>query len=195
MLSEQFVRWTGAAAMVGGLLWVISTVVHASKPVGCVAQECTSRQTRETSVIEGVLTLGALLLFAATACSLVLLVRSAGRFGTVGSVGTILALIGILVLVAAGAVQTVVLAGDFPLMPYFVIPGIVALVAGFVMLALLVLRSGVLPRWAAASLLIGALTMLGFNEQSAAAWLAIPFGLSWMVVGYALWTQEPRVHL
>ena len=177
--------------MLGGALWVISTIIHASKPLGCVAQECADRPMRATSPIEGILTLGALVLFAATACSLVVLVRKAGRFGRPGRVGSMLALAGIVVLVVAGLVQALLFAGDFPLMPYFVIPGIVALAVGFVLLAITVLRSGVLPRWAAASLLVGALTMLLFNEQTAAAWLALPFGLAWMVVGYALWTQEP----
>ena len=37
--SIPFVRWCGLAAMLGGTLWVIGNVVHASKPRGCIAEE------------------------------------------------------------------------------------------------------------------------------------------------------------
>lgn len=176
--------------MLGGALWVISTVIHASRPVGCVADECASRPMRESSVVEGILTLAALLLFAVTAVALVALARRAGRFGRAGRLGVILAVCGVSALVLAGLVQALFFDGDFPLMPYFVIPGVVALCVGVILLAVMVLRSGVLPRWAGVSLLVGTAFMLGFNEQTAAAWLAIPFGLAWIAVGYALHRQD-----
>lgn len=190
MGTGRLMPWAGAAGMLGGVLWSTSTVVHALRPVGCVAEECARRPMRESSAVEGVLTLAALLMFAVAAAALVVLVRRAGRFGPLGKAGTALALGGVAVLVVSGLVQAVMFEGDFPLMPYLVIPGVAALVIGFVLLAVTVLRSGVLPRWAAVSLLVGALAMLGFNEQTAAAWLAIPFGLAWIAVGYALWTHE-----
>ncbi len=62
MDSDRFVRWAGAAGMVGGMLWVISTVIHALRPVGCVAEECLRRPMRESSAVEGILTLGAFVL-------------------------------------------------------------------------------------------------------------------------------------
>jgi hypothetical protein len=191
MESGRFVRWAGAAGIVGGMLWVISTVIHALKPVGCVAEECARRPMRESSAVEGVLTLGAFLLFAVAAAALVVLVRRAQQFGKLGKAGTVLVLVGVSVLVLASLVQALVFDGDFLLMPYFVIPGIAALIIGFVLLAVTVLRSGVLPRWAAVSLLVGAVAMAGFNEQTTAAWLAIPSGLAWIAVGCALWIKEP----
>lgn len=145
---------------------------------------------RESSLVEGILTLAGLVLFAVAAAALVVLVRRAGRFGKAGKAGAALALTGVLVLVLAGLTQALLFDGDFPLMPYFVIPGVAALVIGFVLLAIMVLRARVLPRWAAASLLVGTVAMAGFNEQTETAWLAIPFGLGWVVVGYALWTAE-----
>ncbi len=123
--------------------------------------------------------------------ALVVLVRRAGRFGTLGKAGTVLALLGVSILVVSGLVQAMVFEGDFLLMPYFVVPGIAALIIGFVLLAVTLLRSSVLPRWAAVSLLVGAVTMMGANEQTRAAWLAIPFGLAWIAVGYALWVEQP----
>jgi hypothetical protein len=191
MDSGRFIRWAGAAAEVGGVLWIVASVIHALRPMGCVAEECAVRPMRESGVLEGVLTLVAFLLFAVAAAALVVLVQRAGRFGKLGKGGAVLALVGVFDLVLASLVQALVFDGDFLLMPYFVIPGVAALILGFVLLGFTVLRSGVLPRWAAVSLLLGAGAMVGFNEQTNAAWLAIPFGLAWVAVGYALWVKEP----
>lgn len=176
--------------MVGGTLWIVSTVLHATRPVGCVAGECAVRSMRETSAVEGILTLAALLLFTVMAVALVVLVRRAGRFGKAGRAGGVLGIVGISTLVVSGLVQALLYEGDFPLMPYFVIPGLAALVLGLVLLGVSVLRSGVLPLWASIVLLVGTAAMIGFNEQTHAAWLGLPFGLAWMAVGYVLWTSR-----
>lgn len=189
MATGRFVRAAGAGGMAGGLLWIISTVMHALRPVGCVADECARRPMRESSVAEGVMNLVALLLFAFAAGALLILVRRAGRFGTAGKAGAAFASCGVLVLVLASLIQALVFDGDFLLMPYFVIPGVAAFVIGFALLAVAVLRSGVLPRWTAWTLLAGTVTMLGSNEQTERAWLAIPFGLAWIAVGYALYRE------
>jgi hypothetical protein len=65
-----------------------------------------------------------------------------------------------------------------------------ALVGSFVLLAIAVLLVEVLPRWAAVLLVVGYLTMLGFNDQNAQALLAIPNGVAWSAVGYVLWSDE-----
>ena len=192
MNGGRLFRWAGVAAMVGGALWVVSTAMHASRPVGCVGEECASRAMRQSSVLEGILTLTAFLLFVVAAVGLIMLVRRAGRFGPLGKAGAVLATAGVLVLLIASLVQALMFDGDFLQMPYFVIPGIAALVIGVVLLAVTVLVAGVLPRWAAASLLLGTVALAGSNEQTAAAWLAIPFGLAWIAVGYALWAPAVR---
>ena len=191
MEAERFVRLAGAAGMLGGLAWVVGTAIHASRPVGCVGEGCASTAMRQSSTVQGILGLVAFVLMAVTGSALVMLARRAGRLGALGKAGTALALVGVSVLMLAIFIQAVFFAGDFPLMPYFVIPGIAGLVIGVVLLALAVLRADVVPRWAAAALLIGALSMLAFNEQTAAAWFGIPFGVAWMVAGYALWTKAP----
>ena len=78
--------------------------------------------------------------------------------------------------------------GDYPLMPCFVIPGVLALVVGFVLLGIAVLLAGVLPRWSAVLLVVGSLAMLGFNDQNAQAFLAIPNDIAWVAAGYVLWS-------
>ena len=73
-----------------------------------------------------------------------------------------------------------------PYMPFFLAPGGLALIIGMLLLGVATLRAGVLPRWSAALLIIGAVAMLAFNDQNARALMAIPFGIAWMAVGYAL---------
>jgi hypothetical protein len=36
--------------------------------------------------------------------------------------------------------------------------------------------------------IVGALAMLGANEQTARVLLMIPFGVAWVAVGYVLWS-------
>ncbi len=186
--SIPFVRWCGLAAMLGGALWVIGTLIHASKPRGCVAQECAFRPMRESGVLDGILMLLSLLLFAAGAVGLVVLARRLGRFGKTGNAGVIIGAIGAALLVMSGLIQAFFFGGDFPLMPYFVVPGVLTLVLGFVLLGIAILRAGVLPKWAALLLIVGALAMLGFNEQTALALMALPLGVAWATVGYVLWS-------
>ena len=69
-----------------------------------------------------------------------------------------------------------------------VVPGLLALVVGFVVAGIAILRARVLPRWVAVLIVVGALAMLGANEQTARVLLMIPFGVAWVAVGYVLWS-------
>ena len=71
-------------------------------------------------------------------------------------------------------------------MPFFVIRGVLALIVGFAILRLAVLQARASPRWAAVPLVVGSQTMLGFNDQSVQAYIAIPNGVAWTAVGYLL---------
>jgi len=174
--------------MVGGTLWVIGTLIHASKPRGCIAEECAVRPMRETGALDGILTLLSLLLFAAGAVGLVILARHSGRFGRAGKAGVLIGAVGAALLVFSGLIQALFFGGDFPLMPYFVIPGGLALIVGFLLVGIAILRAEVLPRWVAVLVIVGALAMLGANEQTWRVLLMIPFGVAWVAVGYALWS-------
>lgn len=187
--SSSLIRWSGLAAMVGGVLWTASNIIHASKPRGCIADECAFRPMRESGILDGILFLLALLFFAVGAVALMIRARQAGRFGRLGSIGVVTAMTGVALLVIASLIQTIAFNGDFRLMPYFVIPGALALIVGFLLLGIAVLRAKVLPRWVALLLIIGSLTMLGFNEQNAQTLMAIPFGIAWTAVGYTLWSE------
>ena len=173
--------------MLGGALSVVSAVVIASMPRGCIGDECASQQMRDTGVA-GALLMLALLLVVVGAAGLVIRVRNAGRFGRLGKTGAVVGAVGVALPVIGSFIQGILFDGDYPLMPYFVIPGVLALVVGFVLLGLAVLRAGMLPPWAAVLLIVGTLAMLGFNDQNAQALMAIPFGIAWVAVGYVLWS-------
>jgi hypothetical protein len=187
--SSNTVRWSGLAAMLGGTLFVVSAIVIASMPRGCIGEECAARPMRETGVAGGLLTL-ALLLVVVGAAGLVIRARNAGRLGRMGKTGIVLGAVGAALPVVGGLVQGILFDGDYPLMPLFAIPGVLALVVGFVLLGLAVLRAGVLPRWTAVLLIVGTLAMLGFNDQNAQALMAIPNGIAWVAVGYMLWSGK-----
>lgn len=188
-MSTSTVRWAGVAGMLGGALFVLSAVVITSLPRGCIGDECAARPMRETGAAGALLVL-ALLLVVVGMAGLVIRARNAGRLGALGKTGAVVAAVGASLPVIGGVVQGVLYGGDYPLMPYFVIPGVLALVVGFVLLGVAVLLAGVLPRWAAALLVVGSLAMLGFNDQNAQALLAIPNGIAWIAVGYVLWSGE-----
>ncbi len=178
--------------MLGGTLWAAWAISHALQPIGCVAEECNlaGRSMREGSSLGSVLQVGAAVALAAGIFGLVSYVRSVGRFGRIGSLGLVASAAGIVTVIAASLVQSLVYNNDFWAMPYFVIPAALALVIGCVLLGVAILRSGVLPRWVAALLIIGTLAMLGMNEQNTLVLMAIPFGVAWAVIGYILWSQR-----
>ncbi len=188
MSSSRIVQWSGPLLMLGGALWVAWAIVHALQPVGCVGDECDlpGRSMREGSPLGSALLIAAVLVLAMGVFGLLSHVRSVGRFGRIGKVGLIASTAGVATVVIASLVQGIFYNGDFWAMPYFVIPAGLALVVGFVLVGAAILRSGVLPRWVAALLIIGTLAMLGMNEQDTRVLMAIPFGVSWAVIGYVL---------
>lgn len=167
---------------------IVHSIGAASMPRGCIGNaECASRPMRETGVFE-VFFLLALPLFLAGMTGLALRVRRIGRFGAPGWAGVILGVAAVAVLAFAFVAQTFFYGGDFPLMPYFVIPGGLALIVGFALVGVAVLRAGSLPRPVSALLVASTIAMLGFNDQNALVLLGIPFALAWMAAGYALWS-------
>ncbi len=192
MLSSRVIQWSGPLLMLGGTLWVAWAVVHALQPMGCVGDECDlpGRSMREGSALGSALLIAAVLALMVGVWGLVSRARAMGGFGTLGSVGLIAITTGVVTVVIASFVQGIFYNGDFWAMPYFVIPAALALVVGFVLLGVAILRSGVLPRWAASLLIIATLTMLGMNEQNTWVLMAIPFGVTWALIGYVLWSRR-----
>lgn len=178
---------TGTGAVVGGAAWVTACVLHASQPSGCVGASCTDVPMREsTPATAGLLALAGVLLVA-SGSGLLVMIRQRGPLPRTAVVGAALATTGLVVLAGAVSVQALLFPdGDFDLMPFLVGPGVLLLAAGLAAVGWTVLRSGVLPRWAGASLLVGAVLILGSNEQTNAVLLAVPFGIAWIASGLAL---------
>jgi hypothetical protein len=128
----------------------------------------------------------AFLLIAADVAGLVVHARAGGRFGMLGQWGLCLGMGGGAILAVALTIQALFYDGDFPYMPTVVVPAGLAMVLGFLLFAITILRE--LPRWAGAFLIVGTLVLLGVNDQDERILLAIPFGLAWMSIGYVLWS-------
>ena len=186
MQPARLVRWGGLGAVLGGALWAAWAVMVARKPEGCVGSACDlpGRSVRGYGDLTPVLA-AAVLLIAAGGAGLVLRARAARRFGRLSRWGLGIGVAGAAVLAAAVLVQEIAYGGDFPHMPIAVIPAVLALSIGFMLFAVSVLR--VVPRWAGALLIVGALALIGVNDQNERILLAVPFGIGWMGVGYALW--------
>ena len=195
MASAHLVRWGGLAAMLAGACWVAFAVRLASLPEGCVGAECElpGRDIRPGDGLARALFYAAGLCTALAVAGLLARARAAGPVGRLGRVGLTLVGAGALLLLTGLLVQRFAYGGDFPQMPAVVIPTGLALVLGFLLVAVAALRAGALPRWAGAFLLVGTLALVGFNDQNAQALMAIPFGLAWVAVGYVLWRGEQPV--
>jgi|SRR5262252_56419 len=189
MFSETFMRWSGPATIFGGLLWIVAAVVSALKPEGCIDFECArpARSMRASGFADALLVLAAVLLIGLGAAAVTNAIR-AGRFGTLGRLGVVSSALGLVLISSGLLVQALFFRGDFPYMPMFVIPGALAVVVGLLLLGIAILGSGVLPRWVGVLLILGTLALLGFNDQNAQVLMAIPFGIAWLGVGYALCT-------
>jgi len=187
------IRISGLAAILGGVMMVVYSVGAASTPRGCIGdEECAIRPMRDSGVYE-IFFLLALPLIMAGMAGLALRARQTGSFGVPGWAGVISGAAGAAALVCAILAQTVFFDGDFPLMPYFVIPGGLALILGFALVGIAVLRAGTLPRWTSALLVASTIAMLGFNDQNALVLLGMPFALAWMAAGYILWSDGREV--
>jgi hypothetical protein len=103
--SSVAVRWCGLAAMLGGLLWSLGFAHHATKPRGCIAEECLTRQMRASTALDGVLISSAMVLIVAGAVGLLLLIRRSGRVGALARAGLVLGGAGITTLAVAGLAQ------------------------------------------------------------------------------------------
>ena len=188
--SLNLIRWSGLAAILGGVLWIADAIQTGLQPRGCIGDECAFRSMREGGPLDPFLFFLAMLLLTVGMAGLVIHTRNATRFGRLGWIGLVAGVIGFAVLLISGLTQAVFFGGDFPLMPFFVIPGGLVLLVGFLLLGITILRARVLPLWVAVLFVVGTLAMFGFNDQNAQVFMAIPFGIAWVAVGYVLWSGK-----
>jgi hypothetical protein len=183
-MSLNLIRWSGLAAILGGVLWIAWVIQTGFKPRGCMGDECAFMPLRESGSIDTVLLYVAMLLLAVGVAGLVIHTRNAERLGRLGRIGLVASVVGVVLLMISSLVEAVFFAGgDF----LSVIPAGLVLVVGFLLLVITILRARVLPFWVTVLLVVGTLAMLVANDQNAQVFLAIPFGIAWVAVGYVLW--------
>jgi hypothetical protein len=194
-MSSNLIRWGGLAAILGGLIWIVAAIITASKPRGCIGPaECDVMAMRDTSDVTPLLLL-ALMLSAVGLAGMVIRAWNTTHLDRLGQVSVALCAVGVMLLVL-GMGLNAISEVFWALVPL----GGLALVIGLALVGIAALRMEALPRWAAVLLVIGSLGMLGFNDQNAQVLMAIPFGIGWVAVGYALWSgrgatlqRPPRV--
>ncbi|WP_461174182.1 hypothetical protein M1D93_05645 [Arthrobacter sp. Z1-9] len=182
--TAQFPRWAGAAAMLGGLLCALAAFLHNLQPIGCVGMDCETTAMRSATGFVSVAGAAASLLTLLGIAGMTLLARRSGHHRKLANAGLLTAAVGFILLFAGSLIQTAVFAGDFPGMPFFVIPGLLAAITGFLMIGVFILRAGVFPRWLGIFFVVSSFGLLAANEQTPAVLLAIPFGLAMVAAGY-----------
>ncbi|WP_461163637.1 hypothetical protein [Arthrobacter sp. R4-81] len=190
--KKQIPRWTGVAAVLGGLLCGLAVFLHSLEPAGCIGLQCETREMRSATGIVPLISPVATILILIGIAGLTWVARQISRFKKLADGGVMCAFAGLAVLFLGGLIQAIFFNGDFPWMPFFVIPGLLAVITGFVLIGVFILRSGVLPRWLGIFLLVSSVLLLAANEQTAAVLLAIPFALAVATVGVFMWTIAER---
>lgn len=213
--STRFTRWSGLAAMLGGLLFAIGIPLHPLRFGEAV----------HNSPYAAIHTLIAMSLMLALLGLVGVCVRQGERLGTIGLAGYFIAFIGHTLTLAglmtegfmwpAVAVYDPAAVHSFDastplgqaislLTPIF-LGGLVFFAIGYALLGGATMRAGILPRRAGLLVAVGAvlyaagdfsLPILGTHsllvtviETSG----AIPFGLGFVWMGYALWRRRPGV--
>lgn len=186
VVTMVLVRTTAIVAVGGGICWIAAWIYRSTLPRGCVGDECFSRPMRGDTVLGATLSIVAAIMILAAGIGLVIHIQRRGRLGRLGVAGAGSCVVGVALLVASTLVPETIFGPGIDAIPFFRIPGVALVVVGALLLAVVVIRSRVLPRWAGYSLLIGAGMLFLANEQTAAVLFAVPFGIAWILVGAAL---------
>ena len=181
MTASTWVRWGGAAAMLGGLVWMWAMTVMAMRFPGVP-----NVADRETGDLMPLLLAAMLLIMVGLAG---LMARYRGVTSSLGRLGFALALGGSLL-----APITAVLSSWVELAWLVFVVSFLAMIAGIVVLAADLLRQGAVPRAALLALALAALLLLAFNTEDARAWLGVPFGAVWVWLGALLWSGRASAY-
>ncbi len=201
MLSANLIRWGGLAAMVGGALWVPYGVFEMLEPWGT---DTVYRDDVGYSLITDTL----LFVTYSLPGSLALLLTSLGLPGVAARLGLRagrIARIGLILTYAAVALAILSLAGVIVLFdPLFTggrVFGSLALGTATFLAGVDALRSRAAQGWTAALMALGlagiflfplwplVYALMWVPEAAGAAFMAL-FGLGWLAVGYALWSER-----
>ena len=197
MTSSNWVRWSGLAGMVGGVVWALWYVGAYFVGWGGPASAQYGAYETYNSLMPAVL----LLLLAGLAGAHALQRKHSGWLG---GVGYILASTGLLVMIARNVAEFWILTeesyGTSSLrnsawMAFGL--GLLTFYAGSVLFGVATLRAKILPRpgalllllWFPAGLLLSVIVqLLSVPEELSFSGLSGLCGLGWAIVGYALWS-------
>ncbi len=192
MATSTLIRWSGLALIVGGISLALFVLSHPQVEFG---PDATRQPTWVLS--HSFHAVGALLaLFGLIG----VFVRQRDEAGALGLLAFIVAFIGTALLVATGLISAYILPGAPSLLvgaepTLDAIPFVlqtVFMIVGYILLAAAIVRSGVLPRWAALAMVVGVVLfdLPPFVVPLIVLTLGgVVFGASLAWVGYALWSR------
>src|SRR5918992_942975 len=180
MAPSDLVRWGGLAAIVVGVAWAVSGIVH----FALVYPQAGTGPTGSLSdyLIEGAHAVAEAGMVGAL---LGLRARQAPAYGRLGMAGFVLSLLGSVLLCVITV--TAIISGDAlgeAVLGTIFISGVLGWLLGFPLLGVATFRARVLPRWVGV-LLIAYFPLFGFLLSSY-GWGGIALGLLWVALGYAL---------
>ena len=179
MTSSNIVRWGGLAAMIGGLFWVVWSLL------GRVSFEAAG-----SPFADGLLLLAALLTLAGLAGLHALQGSNYGRIGRAGfyttAVGLLLQALAALLLLLMGRDAWEVT------LQWLVAPvGSLIVLVGLVLYGAATLQARVLARWCGVGLIV--VPPLAFYMHSKIFYGSLAlFGVLWVALGYVLWSRSGR---
>jgi len=198
MASQRLIRWSGLAAMLGGLLFMV---------LGPLSYLAAERMTLLglTEYAYSRMNTASLLLLAAGLAGLY--ARQAGRLGRLGVAGFVLAFTGLALMVIGNVIESWISDLMFPdVQPGefkpgaqagwgSVLIGLCVLAVGLALVGSATIQAKVLPRWSRALPLVsGLLIASGFLVAlSIGEWgfgvIVLSLG-PWMLLGYVLWSDQ-----
>ena len=176
MTSSNIIRWGGIAAMLGGVFWVVWSLL------GRVSFEAAG-----SSFADGLLLLAAVL----TLAGLVGLHALQGaNYGRIGRAGLLAAAVGLLV--QAMAALLLLMGNDAweVTLQWLVAPvGSLIVLVGLVLYGAATLQARVLARWCGVGLIVVPPLAFYMNSRIFYGSLAL-FGVLWVALGYVLWSRS-----
>ncbi len=176
MSAARFIRWSGLVAILGGLLWIVVWAVEGSLPVAPPGGHRTGFES--FNLWSGV----ALLLMLVGLAGAYL--RQIRQMEWIGHIGFALPWIGAALMGGGRLGQALNIGGVWML----VILGAFALTIGTILFGIATLRARVLPLSCGVLLILAALMLFVTDPENRRAFLALPFGIAWAWLGYALWS-------
>jgi hypothetical protein len=171
MMSSNIIRWGGIAAMLGGVLWVVwSLLVRVSF------------QAAFGSFAHVLLLLAALLTLAGLAG---LHALEGGNYGSIGRAGFYTAAAGLL----ADALAALLLLMGIEVLWLVAPVGSLLIMVGLLLFGAATLQAMVLPPWCGLALIVVPPIAFYLNSRVYYGSLAL-YGVLWVALGYVLWSRR-----